>query len=85
MPTDGQIESSLLSALSSGSLDFFADGSGAGVACVNVAGARRLGPGPEVACPKSRCPGCEPVTLEPVSFPGYPPGPALRASARSRA
>src|SRR5215831_7283668 len=38
-------------------------------------------PGPGVACPKSRCLGCEPAALESESFPGCPPGPwARRAS-----
>ena len=45
---------------------------------------RRLVPGPGVACPKSRCLGCEPAALATESFPGCPPGPwALRTAARA--
>ena len=33
--------------------------------------------GPGVACPKSRCWGCEPVALESESSPRCPPGPVL--------
>src|SRR6266498_1475284 len=38
--------------------------------------------GPGVACPKSRCAGCEPAALESESFPGCPPGPFTPAAAR---
>ena len=39
-------------------------------------------PGPGVACPKSRCLGCDPAALESESFPGCPPGSFARAAAR---
>jgi len=61
------------------------------MACVSAVVAGRLGAGPGVAGPKSRCSGCEPAALETESFPGCPPGSvvlaaaALRAPARSRA
>ena len=46
-------------------------GPGAGLADAVVGWWR----GPGVACPKSRCLGCEPATLATESFPGCPPGP----------
>jgi hypothetical protein len=44
---------------------------------------RRVGTGPGVACPKSRCSGCNPVTLAEEPFPGCPPGPQLVLAARA--
>jgi hypothetical protein len=44
--------------------------------------------GPGVACPKSRCSGCEPAALEVEPFPGCPAGlfaAARRASACGQA
>src|SRR6266566_6882120 len=35
-----------------------------------------------VACPKSRCPGCNPAAQATESFPGCPPGPPARTAAR---
>ena len=37
---------------------------------------------PGVACPKSRCLGCEPAALETEPFPVCPPGPPVRPAAR---
>src|SRR6202035_1091295 len=53
-------------------------GPGAGVAAVVVV----WGPGPGVACPQSRCLGCEPAALATESFPCCPPGPFARAATR---
>ena len=41
--------------------------------------------GPGVACPKSRCAGCELAALETEWFPGCPPGPLELAAAACRA
>src|SRR6516165_4981939 len=46
-------------------------GPGAGLAAEVVGWA----PGPGVACPKSRCLGCEPAAQAAESFPCCPPGP----------
>jgi hypothetical protein len=40
---------------------------------------------PGVACPKSRCAGCEPAALETERFPGCPPGSLMRAAVACRA
>jgi hypothetical protein len=79
-----QIESSLPSPLSSDSpgLAYRALDGARGMPGVSLA--RRLVSGLGVACPKSRCPGCEPVALDEERSPGCPPRPAARASARSR-
>jgi hypothetical protein len=53
-------------------------GPGAGLPKVAVG----WSPGPGVACPKSRCLGCEPAALATESFPCCPPGPFTRAAAR---
>jgi hypothetical protein len=53
-------------------------GAGAGLGAAVVWWWRGLG----VACPKSRCLGCEPATLATESFPCCPPGPLARAAAR---
>jgi hypothetical protein len=56
---------------------------GHGRAGRRVAGrSRRVVTGPGVACPKSRCLGCNPAALATESFPGCPPGPLARAAAR---
>ena len=47
-----------------------------GSEAVGVAAERTLVAGPGVACPKSRCSGCEPAAPDAESFPGCPPGPA---------
>src|SRR5205823_14066214 len=45
---------------------------------------RRVGTGPGVAWPKSRCSGCNPAALATESFPWCPPGPcSLLAAARA--
>jgi hypothetical protein len=41
--------------------------------------------GPGVACPKSRCPECEPAALDLEWFPGCPPGLFAAAAVARRA
>ena len=67
---------SLFAFVIKGLAGFFDAGVGGVVRLAGVAG-RRVGLGLGVACPKSWCPGCEPVALESESFPGCPPEPAF--------
>ena len=46
---------------------------------------RRVGSGPGVAWPKSRCSGCKPAALATEPFPGCPPGPRVLTARRASA